>query len=83
MYIGQEEQGLVSDCFPTCTAGFSSTPRMLLAGSDTFTTFALWLAHSCEKRKFALFPGQQKKKGGGFNRFTCLFVSKPSGSLAV
>lgn len=37
---------------PTLITGFAGISRMTLAlvWSDTFTVFALWLAHSCEKR---------------------------------
>ena len=50
-----ETCGCLCQTFPILPAHFSGTSRMMLVWSKTFTIFALWLAHSCEKRMSCIF----------------------------
>lgn len=50
--------------FPTLIAGLPGISRMTLAlvWPDTFTMFALWLAHSCGKRVSRVISGSAARQ---------------------
>jgi hypothetical protein len=50
--------------FPTLIAGLPGKSRVTLAlvWPDTFTMFALWLAHSCGKRVSRIIPSSAARQ---------------------